>query len=353
MRTRPRDGRPGEAGFALALVLLTLVLLGALASGGLLLTRTDFEVGLSHRSSVQAGGLAERGIATYLAAGGRMGGDRTYVFGSDSAVVEVTRLLEVDATYADTLYRLTSRGIRWIRGDRATRTLGRLVMDRSAPPALGGAITSGVRLEVREGSEVDGSDRCTASEVAGVAVPRGGYWLGDEDNVAGSPAVDSSHTDPISLLRSTGLDWDGLIEGTLVGSDYRVPDRAWPDFSTLPASEYPLIRITSSSYVLDGGHSGRGTILAEGEIDLSGSFEWDGLVLAGGAADVSSGNPRVEGAVVDGLDVLLGQSPSMASVSSAGSAAILYSSCQVRSAVAGGIRWVAEVPGSWFEVVAP
>ncbi len=339
-----------EDGFVLAAVLLALVALGALAAAGFVLTRTDFEVSLNHRTSVEAGDVAERGMATYLANKSQVAGDETYVFGSDTARVEVTRLLEMDPTYEDTLYRLTSTGVRWVRDRRASRTLSRLAMNYVDQMNLDFAVASGVAIEVKGSAEVIGQDDCTGVDGTALALPQGGYFLGDEGNVQGSPKVDSSYADATTLLEATDVDWTGIIQDTLVVPDYYVPPDAWP--GSFGSNDYPVIRITDASMTLDGGHSGQGTIIAEGDLSLRGSFDWGGLILAGGGINVAGG-AQVRGAVVEGLNILLGQSPSSSSVSSTGNAEVRHDSCEVEAAVAQGFRWVADVPGSQSEVMDP
>lgn len=339
-----------EEGFVLAAVLLALVALGALAAAGFVLTRTDYEVSLNHRTSVEAGDVAERGIATYLANKSQIVGDETYVFGSDTARVEVTRLLEMDPTYEDTLYRLTSTGVRWVRDRRASRTLSRLAMNRVERMNLDFAVAAGVAVEVKGSAEVLGQDNCTGVDGTGLALPEGGFFLGDEDNVQGSPKVDSSYTDPTALLEATEVAWEAIIEDTLVEPDYYVPPDSWP--GSFGSHEYPVIRITDADMTLDGANSGQGTIIAEEDLSLRGSFDWGGLILAGGGVDVAGG-ARVRGAVVQGLNALLGQNPSSSSVSSTGNAEVRHDSCEVESAVSQGFRWVADVPGSQSEVMDP
>jgi hypothetical protein len=339
-----------EDGFVLAAVLLALVALGALAAAGFVLTRTDYEVSLNHRTSVEAGDVAERGIATYLANKSQVAGDEIYVFGSDTARVEVTRLLEMDPTYEDTLYRLTSTGVRWVGDRRASRTLSRLAVDRAERMNLDFAVASGVSIEVKGNAEVIGQDDCTGVDGTAVAVPEGGYFQGDEANVQGSPKVDSSYASPSALLQATDVDWEAIVQDTLVEPDYYVPADAWP--GSFGSHEYPVIRITDADMTLDGANSGQGTIIAEENLTLRGSFDWGGLILTGGGVDVAGG-AVVRGTVVEGLNTLLGQSPSTSSVSSTGNAEVRHDSCEVESAVAQGFRWVADVPGSQSEVMDP
>lgn len=344
-----------QGGFALVAVILTLVALGALAAAGFMLTRTDILMSLSHRSSIGADNVAERGMARYLADHDRAGGDETYVFGSDTAVVTVTRLLEVDPTLRDTLLRITSEGIRWAGGDRARRTLSRVLVEGVERVSLNAAVTSGGGIEVTGNTSVRGDDECGGATVTGLRVASGGYFGGDADNVEGAPAVDSAYADPTAALEATDVDWAALIQDTVVDADYTIPTDAWPDFSSLPADEYPLIRISSSagsSFELGGSESGRGTIIAEQDVVLRGSLDWRGVMLVGGAVDMS-GNAQVRGTLVGNLNVLLGANPGDSQVQGTGSAEARYNSCFVADAVAQAFRWLSEVPGTRSEVMAP
>lgn len=347
--------REAEAGFVLAAVILTLVALGALAAAGFMLTRTDVLMGLSHRSSIGADNVAERGVARYLADHHRAGGDETYVFGSDTAVVTVTRLLEIDPTYGDTLLRITSEGIRWSGGNRARRTLSRLAIEGVEWMDLSSAVTSGGDIGITGNTSVRGDDECGGATVTGLRVASGGYFQGDAANVDGAPAVDSAYADPTAVLGATDVDWAALIQDTLAKPDYIVPPDPWPDFSSLPSDEYPLIWISASAgseYELDGGNSGRGAILVEEDVVLRGSLDWRGVILVGGAVDMS-GNANVRGTLVGNLNVLLGADPGQSQVQGTGSAEVRYNSCYVADAVTRAFRWLAEVPGSRSEVMAP
>ena len=97
--------------------------------------------------------------------------------------------------------------------------------------------------------------------------------------------------------------------------------------------------------------TGRGTIIVTGNLEMEGSFEWDGVLLVGGYMS-SNGYQTIEGAVVTGLNILLGESVPTSDIGN-GNKNFLYNSCWLKRAseswdgsVPAGL---ALVPGSWSE----
>jgi hypothetical protein len=63
---------------------------------------------------------------------------------------------------------------------------------------------------------------------------------------------------------------------------------------------------------------------------LNGSEQWDGVLLVGGAL-TSSGNNTVSGAVITGLNLLLGEAVGVSDLGS-GTKTFIYNSCKIASA---------------------
>ena len=189
-----------------------------------------------------------------------------------------------------------------------------------------------------------------SNDVAGVAVPPGGYSQNGKNQVPeGDPDIDDSQSG-LQQLQATGIDWDGMINGGGMTPDYTVPPDSWPDFGSLPANEWPLIYVTDSEHALGPGDSGRGVIVARHDVRMNGSFEWDGIMLVGGALR-SNGNQTVEGMVVTGLNLLLGESPSDTDLGN-GNKTFQYHSCNILSASqALGSETVSEQPASLSESI--
>jgi hypothetical protein len=79
-------------------------------------------------------------------------------------------------------------------------------------------------------------------------------------------------------------------------------------------------------------YAGRGLLIVEGNMIISGSNMWSGITLVGGTI-TSNGNNSVDGAVSSGLNVELGYNVGMESVGN-GTKHFQYNSCSVALATA-------------------
>jgi hypothetical protein len=172
---------------------------------------------------------------------------------------------------------------------------------------------------------------------------------GSPPGFSGNPAIDSTKT-PTQMFQDMGINagvWQGLRDGTFAEADYVVSTDGYPTFGTdVAADEWPVIVIDQSSYGINPAQSGRGTLVVYGDLDISGSFSWDGLILVGGEV-ISNGNNHIQGSVIAGLNLLLGGSPGDVELGN-GSWDYGYHSCNVLNALK-GIGWPVEEPGTWYE----
>ncbi len=113
------------------------------------------------------------------------------------------------------------------------------------------------------------------------------------------------------------------------------------------AADLPLILIDADDYAVGPGHSGRGTLVFQGAAEFNGAFAWEGLILIGDEF-TSNGNQDIDGAVVAGLNLMLGVSPQPVDLGN-GTWAIAYHSCNVLNALK-GIGWPVDEPGTWHEI---
>lgn len=357
----------GRGGFALIGALIAVVGLTALATAGFLVSDTDYRVSTNHRSSTRAFYAADAGWNEYLGTQGVPEAQRSYTYGGNSATVRGRRLLEIGS--GRTLYEIVAEGTRPVAPDGASRRTARsITLYTPLPINVPGAFTAvnGLRKNGLSGT-ISGHDAAspglcpgtTASygnqpSIAGVAVPPNGYeqmgggaGSGQQLVPEGDPPVADTLTS-VELVEYAGLDWSGFVSEDKITPDYVIPDQAWPDFTTVPADEWPVIHVTSSSYNLSPGHSGWGTIILDGDVSMNGDFEWQGLILAGGRL-VSDGTQEIFGAMYTGLNRLTGGSVSESEIGN-GYKVFNYHSCHVESA-ARAMGWLSEIPGSWFEAI--
>lgn len=353
-----RDDRGEEAGFVLAAVLLTLLAVGALATAGFVLTRTDVEISVNHRSSVEAGSLAERGIQRYLVDHDRPGGDTVYAFGGDTARVSLTRLLEVDPITADTLLRIESEGVRTLPGgERARRTVSRILVWGGEAKPFTAAAAAGKDMDLHDKDpELSGADACgAAADVAGASVTPTGWHDHPNQQVFGSPPVDSSYAVGAEVLRAAGFDsttWAGLRAGDGIWPDVVIADdKIWPDFDTLASDRWLVITFQARDGRFDmaDGYSGRGTILARGKFEVKKkNFRWDGVILSGEELNLKEEGTVVEGAVIGGLNAVTGGDGKKVDIDKKNTR-VQYNSCHARTGSRILFRHLAVAPGSWSE----
>lgn len=342
---RPAPSAGDDRGFALLVALLALLALSILAAAGVFVARSEARISRSHRAAVEARELARTGLSEYLSAASPGGGgtpsDRTFAYGRDTAHVTAARLLFVSADSARSLLRLVSRGVRVRPGRSNTeRTEAVVVLADEGRITPRGAVASGVPVRVGgAGVEVSGHDACSGSGTAGAAVPPGGL-LGEVAAVRGDPPVDDAEPGR-ALLRGSGIDsaaW-ARVAGTEGGPDAAVPPGPWPaDFS-----RWPVVLLDSGTSVLGSAESGRGTIVAVGDLSLTEAFRWEGLILVGGSL-TAAGSAAVDGAVAAGLDVHAGADGDTADLGE--TARVRYDSCAAAAAAERLLGRLVELPGT-------
>jgi hypothetical protein len=232
---------------------------------------------------------------------------------------------------APALYVLRSHGVRTrtlhAGSPRAERTVAQYLYWSSATMAVlaGWTSLSGLNKNGNSGS-LSGVDLCVPAQpsVAGVAVPTGTY-TGPTGPVSGSPPISNLGT-PAEAANSVKIDWAGIVAGTAVTANIVIPGGAWPSFAD--PNYWPTIRV-NGNFTLPG--NGRGMLIVTGNLTISGSDTWDGVVLTGGNV-TSNGNNNVRGATVTALNVKLGQVVPPNDVGN-GNKTFGYNSCNVARAV--------------------
>ena len=92
---------------------------------------------------------------------------------------------------------------------------------------------------------------------------------------------------------------------------------------------FPIVHGTAGTTKFAAGSRGQGTLLIDGDLDLSGGFEWVGLVIVRGKLKFSGNGNKITGAVLaEGATV-----SSSGAVS--GDVSISYSACAIEKAVGG------------------
>lgn len=363
MRSSFRADCRDQRGAALMLVLIVLVGLTVLAAAGLTMTTVEIRHSENVQASTEAFYAADAGLQQYL--GSSADGSSTDTFTVGSSTVIVTPTLVSNLLGGQPMYRLRSVATHTagasVSTSRAVSALGIYVASTGTPVTVTAAIASGNGLHKNGAAgTISGFDNADISDpycsegpgadIAGVTVPPGGYDQNGPDTPEGDPDIDDSQNG-LELLEDTGIDWESLSQ--YPDADYTVPPDSWPDFALLPVDDWPVIFIDGDGH-LNGGNNGRGTIIMTGDVIFSGNFVWYGLIMAGGTM-TSNGTTDLEGALITGLNILLGDSTAVVSDIGVGDKNFQYNSCYLKLAAegmgGGGNNGLALVPGSWLEEI--
>jgi len=310
--SRPREDP--RAGFALALVVLMLFAIAVAGITGYQVVSTELALSTQNRDAAEALSVARAGLQRFL--GEQVGGVEdsvSYAIGNGIATVTTRRVLAKDSL--NQLYYIHSTGT--VADARrptspAHREVGTYAWHRRSPIPLKGALwVSGGALLLSYSTyfgtvaHADGYDHATAADCVGggtagvagvvhggtVAAVGGGSYVGNPTQVgyAGFQAV----------YDTVGIRWDVLTSPSFP-VDF---EDAMPDFTTLPADSFPVIRFNGS--ITEDYTHGRGVLLVKGTFIPGYDFQWDGIILAGRLGNVGSSYgapPLVSGMLIGGLD---------------------------------------------------
>lgn len=336
--------RGSRKGAALTIGLVLVVVLSVTAAAALSMVGSERRVVDDQEAAAEAHAMARSAYDQFLAnPTGAIasftpptwtGPDSAqYTFSDGYAWVRVQRIRPSVAGSA-ALYLIRSRAVRTIDRPANTPVAERVFAQYASwqtgsMPTLS-AWTSLTGLHKNGGSgTLSGVDNCgVAPGVAGVAVPNvPGYSQNGGSSVpSGSPDILNMGTQAQANAMVT-VDWAGIVAGTALTPDITLPGGAWPSFSN--GSYWPVIYVDQASdWSLPG--DGRGLLVVKNNMTISGSKNWNGIILVGGTL-TSNGNNTVSGAVLTGLNVLLGQSVPESDVGN-GNKTYRYDSCNVSSA---------------------
>ena len=357
-------------GFALVMVILTVVVLTMLVLAAFTLGRAEHRVNEDNRAQINALAYAQKGLDNFvfnrqrekIFARDTLGG-ATAVLGS--AILPPGRLgpesLRVAITdpvtgagvgYTDVVLRrlrvqvLSARvpniyvvrahsvdtGPRLPGTPAAEHTVAKYVEWRpqSMNVVAGWASLSGLQVNGTSAT-LSGVDQCKqVNAVAGVAVPQVPGFVGSPTTLSGSPPLDTIGMTPMEMYKDIGVDWPGIVNGTTLQPTYTVDATIGEQVqsSWFANSAWPIIYI-KGDYTWPN-IKGQGTLIVTGTLTMTGNDLWDGIILTGNSF-VSDGTNTVSGAVVTGLNISLGLSVPIAAIGN-GTKTFGYNSCNVEKA---------------------
>jgi hypothetical protein len=354
-----------QGGFALPMAILLLLCMTAAVTASFSRTSAEVRAVDNQRVQTAAYALAEAGLQRYIAHGQITPADTTMVLPGGTARVRVS-LVRSGAVTDTPMYVIRSDGVvagggaSMPEGRRTVAQYGYWIRARIEVPGMWNSL-SGLHKDGMSGT-ISGIDQCSSDTIAGVAVPDAGYSGTDLDDLAstllGSPGLQYMGTAD-EFANELKIDWAGMINPELSAGRTDVivcfPGTAGYDSRWGPCSDWPSRDDWSNedywpSVLINGSatlpSSGRGLLMATGNLRLNGGKDWDGLILVGQQlTDV--GNGRVNGAVITGMDVLDGQT-GLAPARAAGTKEYLYDSCAVMKAAQTQSQWL-QVTNAWVD----
>lgn len=311
-RNGPSAARPSgnRDGFALALVVLMLFAIAMAGVTGYQVMSTEFLLATQNRDSQKALSVARAGLQRFLGeAVGQVGDSVSYAIGDGIATVRTRKVVEKDAR--NHLYYIESTGsVADVRTPTspATRSVGTYGWHRIAPvPQKGALWVSGGTTTLRSAGVADGTDHDLSATCLGAGAKAGVVTGGSAGTGGGGTIVGGivTYAGFDAVYDTVGIRWD-ILKNPSFPVDF---DGNYPDFNSLPADSFPVVRFTGD-HTTSLGVPGRGVLIVGGRLRFGATgFVWDGIVLAGELDDVNpSAHPAINGMLIAGLN---GSNPSV------------------------------------------
>jgi hypothetical protein len=131
---------------------------------------------------------------------------------------------------------------------------------------------------------------------------------------------------------------------TRSSTNWGEPQRA-PQAGTVVGctSYFPIVWVQNSLHLNNG--RGQGILLIEGDLQVNGNFQWDGLIIVKDDINKGNGNPNITGAVMARNANLFDENSEFQ-----GNATFQYSKCALESALRGSARLVPAKQRAWAEL---
>ena len=391
MRVRP--DLKSERGMALILTVFGLVVMGALVAGAFFVSRIEQVSGSNTVWSAQAGEAAEAGLTfanvnidatTYLTMAPWSPSAPTELAIATTQVPNMPGLVFSGSVRRlnESLFEVAINGRKVAPGGRVLGSQSLLQLVRMAKPTIGvnAAVTvqdpikfNGNSFEVNGfntlppnwgAGECDPVDAGNTDDVVGIrSSTTTGAGSNDLDNIFGYPAktVDNDPT----ITSETFQDFLDYTYNTLASlPGVKVLPLSTPyngvgpvlDLTQIPAvcdksaplnfgepfrfpptagaivqcnGYFPTVHGTGTETKFAAGARGQGILLVDGDMALTGGFEWTGLIIVRGEMKITGTGNKIYGAILtEGAEVLTAGSVG-------GNVEVHYSACAIQKAVTG------------------
>ena len=372
-----------DRGFALATVILALVVIGAIAAGGAFVATQEQRAGDSSRRLAQAFGIAEGTGAELMTAWDAQSYSSRNNYPNDSVLISTTNSAQGTGVYGASIFKLNpqiyflditgtdTRSRTW-RDGGARQRVGMLVrvvplqLDMKAALTVGGPVVFGGGNVFVKGQDTPpaGWSGCPPADttLGGVRAKNAGDVSNSQGQVTGSPAVIVDPTmDSTTFINYGSTNYNKLAaqaDVTLPPATYTPTPSVtagvcqtavttnWGDGNT-PANPcgrlWKIVHVTGNLTL--GNGQGQGVLLVDGDLNMTGNFNFYGLIVVRGAFKTSgAGVSRVYGN-------LMAQSIDLAQTAFMGDAVINYSKCAIERAMEGSASPSFARSRGWVELL--
>jgi hypothetical protein len=383
-----------ERGMALAVAIFALVVVGALVAGAFFAGNLEQATGRNAVYAAEAADAAEAGAANVLADWDQFNLNNMAV--NDVTPIPLTTSLGARISVSpavtrlnDDLFLIRTSATRTSAGGAtlAERTVATLARLTYASATANAAVTAGKTVNFNGVAfEVDGNDEvpagwtgepgCTTGAAkAGVRTAQSVTANSQQDaKITGDPAqVENDPTVTADFFNIFGdVTFDELkkqadivlpstspYNGSAPSLTATNPQRCntanqmnWGEphrlgdvsFVSQCVNYFPILYGSGSQTKLAAGGRGQGLLLVEGDLEISGGFEWTGLIVAKGGLKIVGNGNKITGALL-AQDVAVDDQNSIS-----GNSTLQFSSCALSKAIKGSANARPLTQRSWVQV---
>jgi hypothetical protein len=383
-----------ERGMALAVAIFALVVVGALVAGAFFAGNLEQATGRNAVYAAEAADAAEAGAANVLADWDQFNLNNMAV--NDVTPIPLTTSLGARISVSpavtrlnDDLFLIRTSATRTSAGGAtlAERTVATLARLTYASATANAAVTAGKTVNFNGVAfEVDGNDEvpagwtgepgCTTGAAkAGVRTAQSVTANSQQDaKITGDPAqVENDPTVTADFFNIFGdVTFDELKKQADIvlpstspyngsapsltatnpqrcntanqmnwGEPHRLGDAS---FVSQCVNYFPILYGSGSQTKLAAGGRGQGLLLVEGDLEISGGFEWTGLIVAKGGLKIVGNGNKITGALL-AQDVAVDDQNSIS-----GNSTLQFSSCALSKAIKGSANARPLTQRSWVQV---
>jgi hypothetical protein len=377
-----------ERGMALAVAIFALIVIGALVAGAFFAGHLEQRTGRNTLYAAEAADAAEIGVSKVLSDWDQFNLNNLAV-GVPTSIGTTTngriRYTQDVRRLNNDLFLVQSLGSRLdASGNKlAQRSVAMVARLSYVSGTANAAVTAGKKVDIMGNIEIIGNDSvpqgwtgepgCTTGAAkAGVRTADTVDVKGNAGTLAGSPpmvAKDPTVTAEFfnifgdvtfdELKKSADIvlplttPYNGAAPSLTAGAPQRCntsdqmnwgePHRSGGGYIAQCQNYFPILYGSGTQTRLAAGGRGQGLLLVEGDLEISGGFEWTGLIVAKGGMKISGNGNKITGALL-AQDVAFDDQNSIS-----GNTTLQFSSCALSKAIQGSALAEPLTMRSWVQ----